>query len=304
LAALNGTLRDDEGQACTNCGSIEHRKWECTEASNVTLSLVCAVCGGRGHPARDCAQRHDPAALEKARERDQQLNSEYLNLMAELGEAVPASAAARPNGAGREGGDRRRPSLSDHGGSTQPPSGHQSPGQAPWLRSARSPQSGDYDHHRSERRSRRSRSPPRILERPGTPPWLRRRPADRYYHNGFRDPRPEFNDSSSQQHQGYDGSYQQHQGYDGSSQQNQRFGSPAHQRRDAPQGYEQPPPPSADNGGGYYGGYQGYGQQQYPPPPLPPQEQAPPPPPPPPQNEPMIPPPPPPSSPPPPPPPE
>lgn len=27
LAQLNGTLRDDEGQACQNCGKIGHRKW-------------------------------------------------------------------------------------------------------------------------------------------------------------------------------------------------------------------------------------------------------------------------------------
>ncbi|ORX69979.1 eukaryotic type KH-domain (KH-domain type I), partial [Linderina pennispora] len=86
LAALNGTLRDDEGQACTNCGALGHRRWECPEQKNVTVSLVCRVCGGKGHIARDCTQRHDPAALEQARERDQQLNSEYLNLMAELGE--------------------------------------------------------------------------------------------------------------------------------------------------------------------------------------------------------------------------
>ncbi|KAJ2465894.1 hypothetical protein GGI02_004552, partial [Coemansia sp. RSA 2322] len=91
LAALNGTLRDDEGQACTNCGALGHRRWECPEQTNVTLSLVCRVCGGKGHVARDCNQRHDPAALQQARERDQQLNSEYLSLMAELGEAVPAN---------------------------------------------------------------------------------------------------------------------------------------------------------------------------------------------------------------------
>ncbi|KAJ2815689.1 hypothetical protein FBU31_006835, partial [Coemansia sp. 'formosensis'] len=49
LAALNGTLRDDEGQACTNCGALGHRRWECPEQTNVTLSLVCRVCGGKGH---------------------------------------------------------------------------------------------------------------------------------------------------------------------------------------------------------------------------------------------------------------
>ncbi|PIA18140.1 eukaryotic type KH-domain (KH-domain type I), partial [Coemansia reversa NRRL 1564] len=86
LAALNGTLRDDEGHACTNCGALEHRTWECPDTTNVTVSLVCPVCNKKGHLARDCTQRHDPDALQRARERDQQLNSEYLDLMAELGE--------------------------------------------------------------------------------------------------------------------------------------------------------------------------------------------------------------------------
>ncbi|KAJ2761667.1 hypothetical protein IWQ57_005988, partial [Coemansia nantahalensis] len=172
LAALNGTLRDDEGQACTNCGDLNHRRWECPEAANVTASLVCAVCNNAGHLSRDCPQRHDPVAQQKARERDQQLKSEYLDLMAELGEAVPAP--------GREPAARRRPSISDRGGSTRPGS----PGPGPWQRGGRSP-----SRDRPRRRSRSPR-PARPLEPPSTPPWLYNRPADHYYPNGFRDPRP------------------------------------------------------------------------------------------------------------------
>ena len=34
LAALNGTLRDDENQACQNCGEIGHSKYECQQQRN------------------------------------------------------------------------------------------------------------------------------------------------------------------------------------------------------------------------------------------------------------------------------
>ncbi|CAO3650905.1 unnamed protein product [Cunninghamella echinulata] len=86
LAALNGTLRDDENQTCLNCGSSGHRRYECPERQNFTANLTCRICGGHGHIARDCNQRDNPELIEAARVRDQQLDTEYLNLMAELGE--------------------------------------------------------------------------------------------------------------------------------------------------------------------------------------------------------------------------
>ncbi|ORX81576.1 hypothetical protein K493DRAFT_241681, partial [Basidiobolus meristosporus CBS 931.73] len=99
LAALNGTLRDDENQTCTNCGAVGHRKYECPDTQNFTVNLVCRICNGVGHTARDCIQRNNPEALEQARQRDQQLDHEYLSLMAELGEDVPeGSAAPKPYG--------------------------------------------------------------------------------------------------------------------------------------------------------------------------------------------------------------
>jgi splicing factor 1 len=88
LAALNGTLRDDENQTCINCGGIGHRRYECPERQNYTVSLTCRICGGRGHTARDCLHRNDPEFMQQARERDQHLDSEYMNLMAELGEST------------------------------------------------------------------------------------------------------------------------------------------------------------------------------------------------------------------------
>ena len=58
LAALNGTLRDDENQACQNCGQIGHRKYDCPEAKNFTANIICRVCGNAGHMARDCPDRY------------------------------------------------------------------------------------------------------------------------------------------------------------------------------------------------------------------------------------------------------
>ncbi|RAL01624.1 putative zinc knuckle transcription factor/splicing factor MSL5/ZFM1 [Aspergillus ibericus CBS 121593] len=57
LAALNGTLRDDENQACQNCGQIGHRKYDCPEQRNFTANIICRVCGNAGHMARDCPRR-------------------------------------------------------------------------------------------------------------------------------------------------------------------------------------------------------------------------------------------------------
>lgn len=91
LAALNGTLRDDENQICTNCGATGHRKYECTETQNFTINLTCRICGSHGHTPRDCMERNNPEALQQAKQRDQKLDSEYLSLMAELGENVETS---------------------------------------------------------------------------------------------------------------------------------------------------------------------------------------------------------------------
>ena len=75
LAELNGTLRDDENQACQNCkclfpppqshycsylsagGEIGHRKYDCPQQRNYTSSIICRTCGNSGHMARDCPDR-------------------------------------------------------------------------------------------------------------------------------------------------------------------------------------------------------------------------------------------------------
>lgn len=94
LAALNGTLRDDENQLCANCGGVGHRRFECPEVQNFTATLVCRICGGVGHIARDCLQKNDPAALQAASSRDQRMDEEYNTLMAELGGGKTAIAPA------------------------------------------------------------------------------------------------------------------------------------------------------------------------------------------------------------------
>lgn len=102
LASLNGTLRDDENQTCLNCGALGHRKYECPEIHNVTINLVCGICGGHGHATRDCRERNNPEAAEKAQQRNQKIDSEYLSLMAELGEQVPTGRT----GSGPSSSDR------------------------------------------------------------------------------------------------------------------------------------------------------------------------------------------------------
>lgn len=59
---MNGTLRDDENQACQNCGQIGHRKYDCPEKQNFTASIICRVCGNAGHMARDCPDRQRGAS--------------------------------------------------------------------------------------------------------------------------------------------------------------------------------------------------------------------------------------------------
>ena len=41
---------------CRNCGSAEHRHWECPEQKNVTNNVLCTKCGAAGHLASDCIQ--------------------------------------------------------------------------------------------------------------------------------------------------------------------------------------------------------------------------------------------------------
>ncbi|KAE8452019.1 hypothetical protein EG329_002184 [Mollisiaceae sp. DMI_Dod_QoI] len=106
LAALNGTLRDDENQACQNCGQIGHRKYDCPEQRNFTANIICRVCGNAGHMARDCPDRQrganwrndgpggppNPAAGRIGA--GDAVDREYEQLMQELSGGAPANGEA------------------------------------------------------------------------------------------------------------------------------------------------------------------------------------------------------------------
>ena len=88
LALLNGTLREHDGPRCTNCGSNNHRSWQCPDKPNITNNVFCTNCNGAGHIARDC--REKPSSdVDKAK-----IDEEYNSLMAELGESKAQSSVS------------------------------------------------------------------------------------------------------------------------------------------------------------------------------------------------------------------
>ncbi|KAF5270436.1 hypothetical protein FQR65_LT05624 [Abscondita terminalis] len=98
LAQLNGTLRENEGLRCNNCGATDHKSWLCPDKPNVTNNIVCSSCGAAGHIARDCRQKRPgqggpPQTGDKAK-----IDEEYMSLMAELGEGPPPPGTTVSNG--------------------------------------------------------------------------------------------------------------------------------------------------------------------------------------------------------------
>ncbi|KAA8894785.1 branchpoint-bridging protein [Sphaerosporella brunnea] len=135
LAALNGTLRDDENQACQNCGQIGHRKYDCPEQRNFTANIICRVCGNAGHMARDCPDRQRGQSWRSDRGgppgrpgaaglgHGDAVDREYEQLMQELGGSAPALGSSGPQarieaGPGRDSGfnDNYGPRDSGYGG--------------------------------------------------------------------------------------------------------------------------------------------------------------------------------------------
>lgn len=57
LAVINGTFRDDKSRVCDNCGQAGHRHYLCTMPPRPMAGVICRLCSGVGHVARDCLQR-------------------------------------------------------------------------------------------------------------------------------------------------------------------------------------------------------------------------------------------------------
>lgn len=91
LALLNGTLKEDE--FCSICAEKGHRAFECPKRFSMrkaTLAVRCAICGDTSHPTRDCTQK--PAEEKNNKE----LDSDYMNFMAELDGKKPEKKVEAP----------------------------------------------------------------------------------------------------------------------------------------------------------------------------------------------------------------
>lgn len=124
LALLNGTLRENDGPRCTNCGASDHKSWLCPDKPNVTNNIVCSSCGGAGHIARDCRSKRPgqggPTAagiggMSQAGDKAK-IDEEYMSLMAELGEGPPPDRSK--TGQARQNPNPNYPGLFDR---QQPP---------------------------------------------------------------------------------------------------------------------------------------------------------------------------------------
>lgn len=82
LAALNGTIRDDE--FCRLCGEPGHRQFACpARNSGFKSDVLCRICGDGGHPTIDCPMKGS----------GKKMDDEYQNFLAELGGGTPESSS-------------------------------------------------------------------------------------------------------------------------------------------------------------------------------------------------------------------
>ncbi|KAL6652754.1 hypothetical protein ACP70R_011679 [Stipagrostis hirtigluma subsp. patula] len=88
LAALNGTIRDDE--FCRTCGEPGHRQYACPNKLTTFKSEVqCKICGDGGHPTIDCPVKGTAG---------KKMDDEYQNFLAELGGGSAPESATRSGG--------------------------------------------------------------------------------------------------------------------------------------------------------------------------------------------------------------
>ncbi|KAI1256202.1 Branchpoint-bridging protein [Eutypa lata] len=194
LAALNGTLRDDENQACQNCGQIGHRKYDCPEKQNFTANIICRTCGNAGHMARDCPDRQKgtswrndgpPRAAAGRIGSGDAVDREYEQFMQELGggsSGPPARIEAGPgsynNGSGGGGGERdAKPWQRGPTGAAAPwrsrnnDQGNEGGGPAPWRNRSERPHNNHHeggDNYYGGQNQNYNGSAPSA---PGAAPW-------------------------------------------------------------------------------------------------------------------------------------
>jgi splicing factor 1 len=264
LAALNGTLRDDENQACQNCkplsslpnatltglgGQIGHRKYDCPEQRNFTANIICRVCGNAGHMARDCPERQ--------RGTDSR-NNVPGNFGPPRGRLGPSDAVDREMEVSTTYALPSFQSLIVLQNLMQELSGNPSNGPAGQIEAA----PGTWDQGDSYGGGGDSRPWARPQQSGGAVPWQRERQQDNY---GGRDggaaPAPWAQGRGA-------GGGDSYGGYGGAP----GGGAPGSAAAPWQQQAPPPPPPGGQNYGGY-GGYPGYDQGEYgqaPPPPAPP----------------------------------
>lgn len=254
LAALNGTLRDDENQACQNCGEIGHRKYDCPQQRNFTANIICRVCGNAGHMARDCPDRQrganwrnddrGPPGQRRIGQGDA-VDREYESLMQELSGGAPVAGGQQqrieggPGGydngdGGYGGGDNVKPWQRGPTGGPAPwaqnrggggggggdgGSGRTAP--APWA-SANQSQRGGQDNYGGYGQSQNYGAPPAAAA-----PWAQAAPGGQSYG-------------------GYDAYAQQAYGAPGQGPPGQSYGMPGMPPPPPGQPAYSPPPPPGD----------------------------------------------------------